>query len=237
MRLKEIVWKLTPDMFAKGADFDAAAFTALKEALPKRRRNTAVLVIVGAAMLIASVILAATVGEVPVIPCWLVFLVVAASLKVRKWNRRSKDAQNALGISRREINDALRRLKYISPWKNLWFYTAMVLALFLFFGVTISVFAFDYSSLWWLVAITILACAVYIVGVILFFKLNAKGIWFISSACLSAYIGIIISRLMDEHYNLDMEDIFGFALVCFMSLILLLTVIPIIKEKKRIKNM
>lgn len=107
---KYVFEKLTPDMFGR-VEFDETAWAALKEALPKQRRNTTVLSIVGGAMFVTSIVLAATVGGVPVIPCWLVYLVLLASLRVRKWIRQSNYAQKALGITRNEFYAAVRKLK------------------------------------------------------------------------------------------------------------------------------
>lgn len=249
MKLKEIVGKLTPDMFVKGATFDAAAFDALKEALPKQRRNTAVLVVVGVAMLIASVILAATLGGLPVIPCWLAFIAVAASLKVRKWNRQSKDAQNALGISRREINEALKLLKkeygYISPWKTFWLYAAFLLSflIYVLYGLSMALDRSGNGGNW--IFVLLFAIVGFTAGgtaIIFLWKRNLKAgmslsvvstvLYFIGSM-IEVPTGVIIEG--EVITKSCIEDDLGFLM--FIPLILLLTIIPIVKEKKRIKSM
>jgi hypothetical protein len=237
MKLKEIIGKMTPEMFGRGESADAP-LASLKEAWPKQRRNTTVMIIVGAAMLIASIVLAATVGGVPVIPCWVVFLVVAASLRVGKWNRRVKGSLQTLGLTRKDFKDVLRRLKreykYIAPLKRVWFYVAMVLSLLLFMPAMTINEEFANVALW---LFPIVCCMAYIAGIILCFRLRVKGVLLVAAASALSYIGLLITNMINEQYHIEMEDIFGFALISVLPLIPLLTIIPIIKEKRKIKNM
>lgn len=111
MTQKGLISKLTPNHFPNGESFDIEVLASLKRALPKQKRNTVVLSIVGALMLVASVILVFTVGGIPLIPCWLTVLVLSLCLQTAKWDREVKVAKETLGISNADIKNAVQQLK------------------------------------------------------------------------------------------------------------------------------
>ncbi|MDR0714652.1 MAG: WG repeat-containing protein [Bacteroidales bacterium] len=103
--------KLTPAHFDNGETFDAEAFASLKEALPKQKRNTVILTVAAIFMAVLSLILALAVGGAPILPCWLVFLILVFSLNVKKWNRQVGKAKETLKISGKDLKTAIRKLK------------------------------------------------------------------------------------------------------------------------------
>jgi hypothetical protein len=237
MKLKEIIGKMTPEMFGRGESANAP-LASLKEAWPKQRRNTTVLIIVGAAMLIASIVLAAEVGGAPVIPCWVVFGAVAASLRVRKWNRLVKDSLQTLGRTRKDFKDVLRRLKteyeYFSPWKTFGFYAVLVFLL-LFNMLKVLPLTTETTAA---TLLTATGAIPGIVGAILLWRLDLNGKWWV----VAASVLIIVADMWPSPVVPGGEEFVrppspGYVMMAIIPLILMFAIIPIIKEKRRIKNM
>ncbi len=191
MTRKELYDKLTPEHLGLEQGYDEAAFAALKEALSKQARNNFVLTLTAIPMLIASVVLAATVNGVPIIPCWLAYIILALSLKTRKWNMQVKTAGRTLGIERKGLKTAVCRLKkeagYISPWATFGFYAGLTIACLLLLSFVIAPIK-ETDTL--LTILGIVEAILGVTGIILCLLFRQKAVWIVAAAAgVGAFIG------------------------------------------------
>ena len=239
MTNKEIIGKLTPACFEQGENFDRDVFAVLVTALQKQASRAWVYTILSPLSLILAGVLEFGVGGIigNGMALAIIFLVVAlAAILTGKTNRQIKSAKNKLGITKSEINMAIRQLKkengYIPSWKTVWFYSALSLSFLIYIAGLITLIGGANTIISQLLIIA--GSIVGIAGAVLFMRLNLKGMFFVITSGILMLIGSMIPTAAEIGGRPAGGS--GGGVLAILPIILLLSIIPIIKEKNRIKH-